>query len=67
MKQKTSGRSQRAANVGESPTIPTTDASSPASVMVRRQCGNVSIRPASGSTRSGSWYSHPGWFSSEPR
>ena len=36
-------------------------------MMVRRQCSKVSMRPASGSTRSGSWYSHPGWFSSEPR
>ena len=67
MKQKASGRSQRAAKVGESPTMPTTDDSSPARVMVRRQCGNVSRRPISGSTRSGSWYCHPGWFSSEPR
>jgi hypothetical protein len=40
--------------------MPTTDDSRPAVVMVRRQCGSVSMRPTSGSTRSGSWYSHPG-------
>ena len=35
--------------------------------MVRRKNGSVSITPNSESTTSESWYSQPGWFSSEPR
>ncbi len=58
---------QCAAITGESPTTATTASSSPARSIVRRKNGNVSMRPVSGSTSSGSWCSHPAWFSSEPR
>ncbi len=50
----------------EGATIATTTSSAPAPAMVRRKCGSVSIRPTSGSTSEGSWYSQPGWCSSDP-
>ena len=53
--------------VGESPISPMTVPSRPASWIVRRKVGSVSILPVEGSTRSGSWCSHPAWFSSLPR
>ena len=56
-----------APTVGESPTTATTVPSRPASWIVRRKNGSVSILPTAGSTRSGSCHSQPGWFSSEPR
>jgi hypothetical protein len=53
-------------NGGESPTAAITVLEA-ASSIVRRKNGSVSMRPVSGSTTSGSWCSHPAWFSSEPR
>ncbi len=67
MKRKASGVPQARATVGESPTTATTVPSRPASWIVRRKIGSVSIFPTAGSTRSGSCHSQPGWFSSEPR
>ncbi len=58
---------QFAAIVGESPTTATTASSRPARSIVRRKNGSVSMRPVAGSTTSGSWCSHPAWFSSDPR
>ncbi len=66
MKQKASGVDQWDETMGESPTMPTTDSSSPAPITVRRQWGRVSIRPVSGSISVLSWCSQPAWFSSEP-
>ena len=56
---------RRPSAMARSPRPPTS--SRPASSMVRRKNGRVSIRPVRGSTRRGSWCSHPAWFSSEPR
>ena len=39
----------------------------PAAASVARSLGSVSRRPVAGSTSPGSWYSQPGWCSSEPR
>src|SRR3954447_6435328 len=66
MKRKPSGVCQCAPTVGESPSTPITIDSRPASEIVRRKNGSVSIRPVRGSTTSVSWCSHPAWFSSEP-
>ena len=67
MKRNASGVAQSAATVGESPTTATTVPSRPASWIVVRKNGSVSILPTAGSTRSGSCHSQPGWFSSDPR
>ena len=61
------GVRQWAATVAERPTTATTTSSSPASSIVRRKNGRVSIRPVRPSTSDGSWCSQPAWFSSEPR
>src|SRR5664280_2610239 len=66
MKQKARGVDQWDETIDESPTMPITDASRPAPMMVRRQWGSVSIRPVSGLTNASSWCSQPAWFSSEP-
>jgi hypothetical protein len=62
-----SGVDHRRASVSDRATTATTRSSAPASAMVRRKLGNVSIRPTAGSTSDGSWYSQPGWCSSDPR
>src|SRR3546814_19259726 len=67
MKRNARGVAHAEATVGESPTTATTVPSSPASWIVLRKIGSVSIFPTAGSTRSGSCHSQPGWFSSEPR
>ncbi len=55
------------ATSADRPTTAITLSSSPAAASVDRKCGSVSSRPLRGSTSSASWYSQPGWFSSEPR
>ena len=55
------------ATFGDWPTVAITSSSRPASWMVLRKNGNVSIFLTRGSTRSGSCHSHPAWFSSLPR
>ena len=67
MKRNASGVAHADATVGESPTTAITVPSRPASWIVLRKNGSVSILPTAGSTRSGSCHSQPGWFSSEPR
>ncbi len=51
----------------EVPTAAVTTSSSFASHIVCRNATRVSRRPVWGSTRAVSWYSQPGWCSSEPR
>jgi hypothetical protein len=67
MNRNANGVDQWAATVVDFPTTATTTSSRPASSMVRRKVGSVSMRPVAGSTSEVSWCSHPAWFSSEPR
>ena len=67
MNTRAAGVDQCRATSGERPTMATTWSSSPASWIVARKNGNVSIRPVRSSTTVGSCHSHPSWFSSEPR
>src|SRR6188508_2356013 len=67
MKRNASGVVQCASTTGEGPTTATTVDSSPAVWIADRKNGNVSMRPLRSSTSSRSWWSHPAWFSSEPR
>ena len=66
MNTRPSGVDQTAATVAEGQMIATTVSSMPAWCMVWRKRCTVSIRPVAGSTSEGSWYSQPGWCSSEP-
>ena len=61
------GVDQCRATSGDRPTTATTWSSSPASWIVARKNGSVSINPVRSSTTVGSCHSHPAWFSSEPR
>jgi hypothetical protein len=61
-----SGARHSAATAADGPTMAMTWSSSPDAASVARKCGSVSSRPVAGSTSDVSWYSQPGWFSSEP-
>src|SRR5947199_224252 len=67
MNSSASGVHHQEATVDDRPTTAVTTSSRPASCIVRRKNGNVSMRPVAGSTSSASCHSQPGWFSSEPR
>ena len=61
-----SGIRHSLATSAERPTTAMTWASSPAPARVARKRGSVSSRPVRSSTSVVSWYSQPGWFSSDP-
>ena len=61
-----SGAPHSLATSADLPTTAMTCSSRPVAARVDLKCGSVSSRPVTGSTRAGSWYSQPGWFSSEP-
>src|SRR4051812_2236974 len=62
-----SGVDHSGASTSDRVTTAITTSSAPAAAMVRRKDGRVSILPTSGSISEGSWYSQPGWCSSDPR
>ncbi len=59
-------RHDRATTSADLPTTATTWSSNPAASSVCRSVGSVSNSPVTGSTIEVSWYSQPGWCSSEP-
>ena len=66
MNKNRSGDPHPRATTGDLPTTATTWSSSPAASRVRRNVGRVSNSPVTSSTIDASWYSQPGWCSSEP-